>query len=258
MLKALEELENERIPKTRLGQLGFSLNNRGMDQLLELTNVSKSYGMGEATVVALHEVTLQIKKGEFTAFAGSSGSGKTTLLNLIGGLDRPTSGSVRLEGVDIAGLSSQQLASLRRKRLGFIFQTFNLLPVLSALENVEYPLLRMGLGGQEIRLRSTEALRRVGLEQVLHHRPNQMSGGQRQRVAIARAMVHGPGIILADEPTANLDKKTATEIISLMKALNLENQVTFLFSTHDPMIMEAARRIVHISDGRIVQQEFRT
>jgi putative ABC transport system ATP-binding protein len=258
MLRAQEEPENERISKTRLGQFEFNLKNGEMDQLLEISNVSKSYGLGEATVMALREVSLKIKSGEFTAFAGSSGSGKTTLLNLIGGLDSPTSGLVRLEGVDISRLSSQDLASLRRNRLGFIFQTFNLLPVLSGLENVEYPLLRMGFKSDEIRSRSIEALRRVGLESVLHHRPNQMSGGQRQRVAIARAIVHGPGIILADEPTANLDKKTATEIISLMKELNQEKQVTFLFSTHDPMIMEAAQRIVHISDGRIVQQEFRS
>lgn len=223
--------------------------------MLELTKVSKTYGLGEATVVALHEISLTIREGEFTAFAGSSGSGKTTLLNLIGGLDLPSSGEVLLQGQNLAELSSRKLADLRRQKLGFIFQTFNLLPVLTGLENVEYPLLRMGLNSQELKKRSTEAIARVGLKAVMHHRPNQMSGGQRQRVAIARAMVHQPKIILADEPTANLDKKTATDIISLMRSLNQESGVTFLFSTHDPMIMEAAKRIIHISDGQIMTAE---
>jgi putative ABC transport system ATP-binding protein len=227
-------------------------------RLLELSHVCKDYGMGESRAVALRDVSLTLQSGEFTAFAGSSGSGKTTLLNLIGGLDSPSTGEVRLDGVDLSKLSSRKLADMRRTRLGFIFQTFNLLPVLSGLENVEYPLLRMGLHSKEIKSRSMEAIQRVGLQAVMHHRPNQMSGGQRQRVAIARAMVHKPSIILADEPTANLDKKTAAEIISLMKELNQESQVTFIFSTHDPMIMEAAKRIIHISDGQIVNEELRS
>ncbi len=223
-----------------------------MATLLELFNVKKTYGLGEATVSAVKDVSLNIDAGEFTAFAGSSGSGKTTLLNLIGGIDTPSSGKILLEGQNLAELSSRQLADLRRQKLGFIFQTFNLLPVLTGLENVEYPLLRLGLSQQEIKTRSLEALTRVGLKSVMQHRPNQMSGGQRQRVAIARALVHHPKIILADEPTANLDKKTAAEIISLMRNLNQESGVTFLFSTHDPMIMEAARRVIHISDGLLV------
>lgn len=225
--------------------------------MLELTKVSKTYGLGDTTVVALNEISLTIAEGEFTAFAGSSGSGKTTLLNLIGGLDIPTSGEVLLQGQNLAELSSRKLADLRRQKLGFIFQTFNLLPVLTGLENVEYPLLRMGLNSQELKRRSSDAIARVGLKAVMHHRPNQMSGGQRQRVAIARAIVHQPKIILADEPTANLDKKTATDIISLMRSLNQESGVTFLFSTHDPMIMEAAKRIIHISDGQIMAAETR-
>lgn len=223
--------------------------------MLELSKISKTYGVGEATVVALRDVSLIIEEGEFTAFAGSSGSGKTTLLNLIGGLDLPSSGEVRLQGQNLAELSSRKLADLRRQKLGFIFQTFNLLPVLTGLENVEYPLLRMGLDSKELKKRSLEALSRVGLTPVMHHRPNQMSGGQRQRVAIARAMVHHPKIILADEPTANLDKKTAADIISLMQSLNQESGVTFLFSTHDPMIMKAAKKIIRISDGQLVASE---
>lgn len=218
---------------------------------LELSNVRKSYGAGAAEVVALHNISLTIQSGEFTAFAGSSGSGKTTLLNLIGGLDTPTAGEVILEGQSLASLTSRALADIRRHKLGFIFQTFNLLPVLTGLENVEYPLLRMGLDSRTMKERSVEALNRVGLSHVMHHRPNQMSGGQRQRVAIARAIVHRPKIILADEPTANLDKKTASEIVLLMRQLNKESGVTFLFSTHDPMIMEAANRVLNISDGRL-------
>lgn len=223
-----------------------------MKPMLELLNVSKIYGSGSARVAALQDVSLTIQEGEFTAFAGSSGSGKTTLLNLIGGLDTPSNGEVKLDGQNLTTISSKDLADLRRKKLGFIFQTFNLLPVLSGLENVEYPLLRMGLNAVEIKKRSKDAMIRVGLESVMNHRPNQMSGGQRQRVAIARAMVHNPRIILADEPTANLDKKTATDIISLMKNLNTESGVTFLFSTHDPMIMDAAKRIIHVSDGQLL------
>ncbi len=223
--------------------------------MLELFKISKTYGVGEATVFALRDVSLNIVAGEFTAFAGSSGSGKTTLLNLIGGLDLPSSGEIKLQGQNLAELSSRKLADLRRQKLGFIFQTFNLLPVLTGLENVEYPLLRMGLDSRELKKRSLEAIERVGLTSVMHHRPNQMSGGQRQRVAIARAMVHDPKIILADEPTANLDKKTAADIIRLMRSLNEESGVTFLFSTHDPMIMEAAKKIIRISDGQLVASE---
>lgn len=228
-----------------------------MKPLLQLSNVSKKYGMAETTVYAVRDVSLSIGAGEFTAFAGSSGSGKTTLLNLIGGLDQPSEGEIQLEGTGLSALSSQQLADLRRKKLGFIFQTFNLLPVLSGLENVEYPLLRSNLSVKEVREKSIQALISVGLEKVMHHRPNQMSGGQRQRVAIARAMVHKPSLILADEPTANLDKKTAADIMSLMIELNLDKKVTFLFSTHDPMIMEAATRVIHLSDGQVIKEEQR-
>lgn len=228
-----------------------------MSALLELIQVSKDYGTSELKAIALQNVSLTISAGEFTAFAGSSGSGKTTLLNLIGGLDRPTSGVVKLDGVSLDQLPSRNLADIRRRKMGFIFQTFNLLPVLSGLENVEYPLLRLGLSASEISLRARQAMERVGLTNVMNHRPNQMSGGQRQRVAIARAMVHHPSLILADEPTANLDKKNAADIIQLMKDLNRESGVTFVFSTHDQLIMEAARRIIHVSDGQVTRDEIR-
>ncbi len=227
------------------------------DTLLEVSSVTKNYGMGQASVAALKGISLVINKGEFTAFAGSSGSGKTTLLNLLGGLDSPSAGRILLDGVNLADLSSRELANIRRQRIGFIFQTFNLLPVLTGLENVEYPLLRRGLSSKEVKARAKAALDRVGLTAVMHHRPNQMSGGQRQRVAIARAVVHEPNVIFADEPTANLDKGTASEIISLMRELNRESKVTFIFSTHDQMIMEAAHRILHISDGQITSEERR-
>lgn len=230
-----------------------------MATLLELQNVSKNYGTADDVGSwAVRDVSLSISRGEFTAFAGSSGSGKTTLLNLIGGLDRPTGGHVKLDGISLEELSGRKLADLRRHKMGFVFQTFNLLPVLSGLENVEYPLLRIGLGSKEIKERSLEALARVGLTAVMNNRPNQMSGGQRQRVAIARAMVHKPSLILADEPTANLDKKTAGDIIGLMKDLNRESGVTFIFSTHDPMIMEAATRVLQVSDGQIISDQKRT
>ncbi|MBL7555294.1 MAG: ABC transporter ATP-binding protein [Bdellovibrionaceae bacterium] len=223
-----------------------------MELILELKEVCKNYGVGETVICAVKNISLEITKGEFTAIAGTSGSGKTTLLNLIGGLDQPTSGSIKLNGKSLELLTSRELADLRRKNLGFIFQTFNLLPVLSGLENVEYPLLRLGLKSEEIKRRAKEAICRVGLSAVMNHRPNQMSGGQRQRVAIARAMIHQPKIILADEPTANLDKKTAADIIGLMCTLNKESGVTFIFSTHDPMIMDSASRIIKVSDGQLI------
>lgn len=233
------------------------MSSTGASPLLQLRDVSKQYNLGNILSPAVQHVTLDIQEGEFAAFAGSSGSGKTTLLNLIGGLDLPTTGDVLLQNVSLSKLSSHELANLRRFKIGFVFQTFNLLPVLSGLENVEYPLLRSGMTSSEIRKRAEDCLERVGLKAVMHHRPNQMSGGQRQRVAIARAIVHNPSIILADEPTANLDKKTASEIILLMRDLNKEKGVTFVFSTHDPMIMEAAKRVIHVSDGKVQKDEKR-
>ncbi|MCM2322346.1 MAG: ABC transporter ATP-binding protein [Oligoflexia bacterium] len=224
----------------------------GSSCLLRAENVCKTYQLGETTVQALQNIDLEVREGEFLALAGSSGSGKTTLLNLFGCLDRPTSGRIFVAGTDVAELDSDALASFRAATIGFIFQTFNLFPVLSARENVEYPMLLNKTPAAERENRAKEALERVGLARFLDHRPDQLSGGQRQRVAIARALVKRPKIIFADEPTANLDKKTAIEVLTLMRELNTSEKVTFVFSTHDSMILSLASRIFHMSDGRQV------
>ncbi|MCM2278615.1 MAG: ABC transporter ATP-binding protein [Oligoflexia bacterium] len=220
--------------------------------LLQAQDVCKTYHLGETSVQALQHVDLEVREGEFLALAGSSGSGKTTLLNLFGCLDRPTSGRILVAGTDVAKLDPDALAEFRAATIGFIFQTFNLFPVLSARENVEYPMLLNKTPAPEREKRAKEALERVGLARFLDHRPDQLSGGQRQRVAIARALVKRPKIIFADEPTANLDKKTAVEVLTLMRDLNSSEKVTFVFSTHDSMILSLASRIFHMSDGRQV------
>jgi putative ABC transport system ATP-binding protein len=212
--------------------------------------VSKTYRLGKLTVTALDGVSLTVASGEFLAVAGPSGSGKTTLLNLIGCLDTPTSGEVEIDGEPVSALSSGQRADLRARKLGFIFQTFNLIPVLTAYENVEYPLLIHRRGG-DVATRVRAALEQVGLADRARHRPTELSGGQQQRVAIARALVSEPALVLADEPTANLDSHTGHDIIELMRRLNRERGTTFVFSTHDPRIMTAADRVLEISDGRI-------
>jgi putative ABC transport system ATP-binding protein len=216
--------------------------------------VSKTYALGNQTVQALSEVSVEIARGEFMALAGPSGSGKSTLLNLIGCLDTPSSGRIRIEGEDIAGKSADALADLRLNTLGFVFQTFNLLPVLTAWENVEYPLLqKTGVDKAERQKRITHYIQVVGLERYAHHKPNELSGGQRQRVAIARALATHPRIVLADEPTANLDHKTGEDILRLMKQLNHAEGTTFIFSTHDARVMEIADRVVELADGRIAE-----
>jgi putative ABC transport system ATP-binding protein len=212
--------------------------------------VSKTYHLGKLTVTALAGVSLTVEEGEFLAVAGPSGSGKTTLLNLIGCLDTPTSGHIAIDGESIATLSPGRRADLRARKLGFIFQTFNLIPVLTAYENVEYPLLIHRRGG-DIAARVRAALEQVGLGDRARHRPTELSGGQQQRVAVARALVGEPALVLADEPTANLDSHTGQEIIELMRRLNRERGTTFVFSTHDPRIMTAADRVLEISDGRL-------
>lgn len=204
---------------------------------------------------ALTDINLIVRTGDFLAIAGSSGSGKTTLLNLLGILDRPTSGCVLIDGVDVSQLSSRELAAIRSQKIGFVFQTFNLLPVLTAFENVEYPLLLQHMTTEQRKTKVEDALQRVGIEKLGKHRPDQLSGGQRQRVAVARAIVKHPSVILADEPTANLDKKTATAVLELMHQLNREDGVTFLFSSHDPMILSLANRVVKLSDGRQVAEK---
>jgi putative ABC transport system ATP-binding protein len=220
--------------------------------VVRIVHVSKDYLLGEQKVQALKDVTLAIQAGVFLAIAGPSGSGKTTLLNLIGCIDTPSSGKVLINEQDVSGQTSDELADLRAHTIGFIFQTFNLLPVLSAAENVEYPLLsRRDISKGERRQRTEYFLDIVGLAKFGKHRPNQLSGGQRQRVAIARALAIEPSIVLADEPTANLDHKTGEGILLLMKRINRELGTTFIFSTHDQRVMTMADRLVKMEDGEI-------
>ena len=220
--------------------------------MVEAQAVSKAYALGGQTVSALHEIWLTIQKGEFMALAGPSGSGKSTLLNLIGCIDTPTSGAILIEGHDISGKTPDELADLRLNKLGFVFQTFNLLPVLSAQENVEYPLQQQPNVDKKMRQeRVQHYLNVVGLERYARHRPDELSGGQRQRVAIARALATHPSIVLADEPTANLDHRTGEGILRLMKDINQKEGTTFIFSTHDAKVMEMADRVVELADGRI-------
>lgn len=225
--------------------------------LCELVGVKKNYPMGDLVVQALKGVDVRVHAGEFTAFAGPSGSGKSTLLNLIGCLDRQSEGKVYIEGRDVATLSDSALGDVRARRIGFIFQSFNLIPVLTAFENVELALRLAGVAAKGQKERVEEALRSVGLADYMARRPAQLSGGQQQRVAIARALVKTPALIIADEPTANLDSKNGAAILDLMKAMNADNGTTFLFSTHDPMVMERARRIIHLHDGQITGDERR-
>ncbi|HEV8322172.1 MAG TPA: ABC transporter ATP-binding protein [Myxococcota bacterium] len=223
--------------------------------ILELRNIVKDYQLGNTTVNALRGVDLVIQRGEFTALMGPSGSGKSTLLNIIGCLDRPTSGEFLLHGNHIGNKDFDDLADVRNQKIGFIFQSFNLIPVFNVTENVEFPCLisRLKLSRAEIAKRARDAADAVGLTPFLKHRPDELSGGQRQRVAIARALVTQPEMVLADEPTANLDSGTSEQIIDLMLELNRTRGVTFLFSTHDHRVVRHARRVVHIADGRIVE-----
>jgi len=221
-------------------------------KVVEIADVTKHYQLGKTVIQALRGVTLEIEGGEFLCIAGPSGSGKTTLLNLIGCLDKPTAGQVKVEGCEITNLSAYELAQLRRHKIGFIFQTFNLIPVLSAYENVELPLFMKGIHISERSQRAQRVLEALGLEKLARHRPDELSGGQQQRVAIARALVTDPVIVLADEPTANLDSETGKAIIELMHQMNQQNGTTFIFSTHDPKVMERASRVVNLKDGLIV------
>ncbi len=224
-----------------------------MSPIIELVNVKKDYRLGGIVVPALRDVNLVVQPGELTAVMGPSGSGKSTLLNILGCLDRVTSGSYQLEGVEVGLTDFDDLAEIRNEKIGFIFQSFNLIPVLDALENIELPcLLRARPEPRaELRTRAKRIAEEVGLGSVMHHRPDELSGGQRQRVAIARALVTRPRLVLADEPTANLDSETSAQILALMLALNREHGVTFLFSTHDPRVEKHARRRLEISDGTL-------
>lgn len=220
-------------------------------------NVVKDYSLSGLVVHALRGISLNFEAGEFAAIAGPSGSGKSTFLHLTGCLDTLTSGSIAVGGSDTASLKKNELALLRRHKIGFIFQAYNLIPVLSAYENVSFPLVLLGVDKEEVRDRSLEALRSVGLEGMEKRRPKEMSGGQQQRVAIARALVKRPALILADEPTANLDSATGKEILQLMLDLNKSEGTTFIFSTHDQMVMDFARRVVFIRDGQVEREEVR-
>jgi putative ABC transport system ATP-binding protein len=222
-----------------------------MDNVIALHGVEREYRMGRTNITALRGVTAEFRRGEFTAIAGPSGSGKTTLLNLIGCIDKPDRGRVIVNGQDVTETPLHRLAGLRNRYFGFIFQTFNLIPVLSAYENVEFPVLLDGVPAGERRTRVESLLERVGLKDHRRHRPHELSGGQRQRVAIARALVATPLAVLADEPTANLDSRTGAEILDLMHELNESRGVTFLFSTHDPEIIRKARRVLAMHDGEL-------
>ena len=222
-----------------------------------VNDVHREYQQGEFTVKALQGVSLTIEEGELTVLMGSSGSGKTTLLNIIGGLDTPTSGKVEIGGQDLSNLSSNELSDLRLQKLGFVFQAYNLIPVLSAYENTEFVPLMQGVGASERKELAMSMLKAVGLEGMEKRLPSELSGGQQQRVAVARALAGRPVLILADEPTANLDSKTGTELIELMRSLNEEQGVTFIFATHDPKVMAAAKRVVTLEDGLIKTDERR-
>ena len=228
------------------------------DLVVELDHVTKTYRQGKITVDALRGLDLQVRRGEFLALTGPSGSGKTTVLNLIGALDVPTSGRVLLEHQDLAALSRAQQSRLRRDRIGFVFQSYNLIPVLTAFENAELVLRLQGVAEDERTRRVRQLLVDVGLGGMEDRRPNEMSGGQQQRVAIARAIASAPAVILADEPTAHVDSATADMLLALMERLNRERGATFIFSTHDPRVMARARRIVRMSDGAIEGEETRS
>ena len=223
--------------------------------LIEVRNLHKTYLAGDNAVLALRGINLSIQAGEFLAIAGPSGSGKTTMLNLLGCIDRLDEGEISIEGVTVSSMSRNDLALFRRQRLGFIFQSYNLIPVLSAYENVAFPLNLLGLPDSEIRPRVMGILAEVGLTGLEGRLPNRLSGGQQQRVAVARALVKQPALVLADEPTANLDSTTGEAILAMMKDMNTRHGTTFIFSTHDAMVMAQARRLVKLHDGAIISDE---
>lgn len=251
---------NNPFPKSAL--LGRSEETRVRDPLeqssepiVQLQGVDRNYKLGKTTVRALRGAGLTIRRGEFTAVAGPSGSGKTTLLNIIGCVDKPDAGRVIVLGEDVTDRPTHKLAELRNRCFGYIFQTFNLVPVLTAYENVEFPLLLQGVAPADRRGKVEQLLERVGLADHRRHRPNELSGGQRQRVAIARALVTDPVAVLADEPSANLDSVTGAEILELMAELNETRKITFLFSTHDPQIIAKARRVLRMVDGVLLEED---
>ena len=229
-----------------------TVNETAIRYVVRVDRVYKEYALGEQKFTALADVSLLVREGEFLAIAGPSGSGKTTLLNIIGCIDSPSDGEVYIRDAAISDMSEIALAQIRARHIGFIFQTFNLMPVLSAAENVEYPLLNRHLARKQRLERVAYFLDLVGLDKFAEHRPNEMSGGQRQRVAIARALAVDPSIVLADEPTANLDSKTGASVLELMRKINDEHGTTFIFSTHDPKVIAIAKRVVKIASGEII------
>lgn len=228
-----------------------------MNTVIDAHNISKVYNPKTIPVYAVNNVHLHLEKGEFTALVGPSGSGKTTLLNIIGGLDKPDEGRVIINGKDITKLTANELINFRLRNIGFVFQSFNLIPVLTAKENVEFILLLQGIKKNARDERVTQLFKQIGLEDKLNVRPGKLSGGQQQRVAVARALASKPQFVLADEPTANLDSKSASNLLDIMSKLNKEEEITFLFSTHDQRVIERARRVITLVDGRITNDTAR-
>ncbi|MBK7893348.1 MAG: ABC transporter ATP-binding protein [Anaerolineaceae bacterium] len=229
------------------------MNENGRKSVITIQNMTKVYTMGEHQVRALNGVTLSIYEGDFLSIMGPSGSGKSTMMNMLGALDKPTSGTYLLDGTDVSNLSEDELADVRNRKIGFVFQSFNLLPRTSALQQVELPLIYAGK--RQRAQKAAEALQMVGLGERLDHKPSELSGGQQQRVAIARALVNEPAIILADEPTGNLDSKSGTEVMQIFQQLNRERGITVVFVTHDPWIARHTNRVVTLADGKIVRDE---
>ncbi|MCW8826720.1 MAG: ABC transporter ATP-binding protein [Gammaproteobacteria bacterium] len=225
--------------------------NQSNQPIVQLTDITRTYIQGEIEVNAVSNFNLEIKQGDFATLCGPSGSGKTTVLNMIGALDEPTSGIVSIEGQSLSELSRSEISALRRDRIGFVFQSYNLIPVLTAYENAEFVLALQGVKPAERHDRVMQVLKEVGLEGLENRRPDEMSGGQQQRVAIARAIVTRPAIVLADEPTANVDSATAEALLDLMQELNKNDGVTFLFSTHDQRVIDRAKRVIHLRDGQL-------
>ncbi len=224
-------------------------------EILRTENVDKIYKDNGVPVHALKNINLKITKGEYLAIAGPSGSGKTTLLNLLGTLDKPTSGKVFFENSDYTSKSRKELAEFRLRKLGFIFQAYNLIPVLTALENIEFSMMLLGVPEKERHERAKRLMEELGIDDLANKRPNEMSGGQQQRVAVARAIVNNPVIVLADEPTANLDSENGSKLLDLMEKMNEEKNITFIFSSHDKQVIERAKRLILLKDGRIVNEE---
>lgn len=229
-----------------------------MDEpIVKLDEVSKYYQQGKVTVKAVEDLSLSLDTGDFAALSGPSGSGKTTILNLIGALDEPTSGTIWLEGLDLSQQNRTRLSKIRRDRIGFVFQSYNLIPVMTAFENAEFVLALQGVAPDERQRRVQAIMQEVGLGDLMNRRPDELSGGQQQRVAIARAIVPEPAIVLADEPTANVDSATAHDLLDLMEELNINKGITFLFSTHDERVMSRARRLIQLRDGKLAADETR-